>query len=823
MRCLRAISAAVVLFLCPVLDAATGDISARIIRAEGWSMDLAIDGFVAGPTFDFNLDAGNLPTATTPYLTVVSQGYDNTGSLGTITRTVYITSPVNVPYSTATINVTAGVGTFVDGETVSQAISTATAVVVGNQSAGNAKLRFRSVTGTFNNVNVITGGTSGAVATSTSTITTLTLPANDVIVTSTGIVVRVALSDYVYLDDNTGAGKSGTAPTITTFTGNIASGGNNSVALTAAAVTQNSTQDYPNVIMRTVSLPGKLMTGAFTTEVQAFHRHAKDGKPVAVVVGTYTDGTVTDVNNVTEMSLSADADKLPVYAFPENASTFTQAASIVGNYVAYPWVGDADNVLNSSTNAWMNTGSKLSNLPVGVCDKDGTYGQYFCGWDTTNGSDANTTAYDTQGAAEAGLKTATMGQAIANIQARANSIKSRNTPDAGVVLMYGTNNLFGRGTDNYAANVAAAVTITRASTETRSSAIITGFNADSRFVNGATRLYDLSIVPSSNANQLIGFTPDNAPVQLEEVTLTGTGATTTNLFSSNTAGKPAVIHKNVTVTGYLAGVSGGNDCIALLVRGTSVAGATTQAFGNARAVVGSTLLNGTDGFIVRGNGAWDDNENRVITYNKAYNNASVFFINSGLSMTSYAFVANLDERVGADPNATFEMSGNNLTNLIFWHNTVAGQRVNTEGSTSTNYAYALNSFKFNSWYYNGQHNPWDAYSTVLNGAITGIWPYTNYSVGWVGNNSEITPNVDPGVFLGLRTTTETVAGYTSDRSVQGTDAGNGIYIPTAGSVLLNKVNDPVIPYGLDRLSIRSGGAAGAFQKPVTGGFFFFML
>jgi len=133
-------------FLLPGLAyAATGDITGVEISPSGAEpygacADITIDGFTTGKVVDFGsgygaqLDYADIGAATIVF-TVVSEGYDSTGTLGTVTRTVYATSVVRKPYP------------------------------------NDADDQEPSAT-----------------------------------------VIRVALSDFIYVDDNTGAGKSGTAP-----------------------------------------------------------------------------------------------------------------------------------------------------------------------------------------------------------------------------------------------------------------------------------------------------------------------------------------------------------------------------------------------------------------------------------------------------------------------------------------------------------------------------------------------------------------------------------------------------------------------------------
>ena len=77
---------------------ATGDITAVRIAAEGWYAEIEIEGFATGATYDFGWAEGNVPTAKTPYFTVVSEGFDAAGNATTVTRTIYATIQQRKPY-----------------------------------------------------------------------------------------------------------------------------------------------------------------------------------------------------------------------------------------------------------------------------------------------------------------------------------------------------------------------------------------------------------------------------------------------------------------------------------------------------------------------------------------------------------------------------------------------------------------------------------------------------------------------------------------------------------------------------------------------------
>lgn len=84
--------------LTAVLNAAIGDISA-VIRPDGYSVDIYVEGFTTGATIATgHTGSYNSTSIDTPYFTVVSKGFDSTGVATTTTRTVHIGTAMRKPY-----------------------------------------------------------------------------------------------------------------------------------------------------------------------------------------------------------------------------------------------------------------------------------------------------------------------------------------------------------------------------------------------------------------------------------------------------------------------------------------------------------------------------------------------------------------------------------------------------------------------------------------------------------------------------------------------------------------------------------------------------
>lgn len=75
---------------------ATGDILSVTIQPNGWTAIVRIEGYGIGGSYDFGLGVDNDPSTAKIDLTVTSPGYDASGNLTTIQRTVYGVPDINV-------------------------------------------------------------------------------------------------------------------------------------------------------------------------------------------------------------------------------------------------------------------------------------------------------------------------------------------------------------------------------------------------------------------------------------------------------------------------------------------------------------------------------------------------------------------------------------------------------------------------------------------------------------------------------------------------------------------------------------------------------
>jgi hypothetical protein len=159
------------------------------------------------------------------------------------------------------------------------------------------------------------------------------------------VVVRVALSDYIFDDDS--------SITVTIGAGFYTQGGTPSAAATGFTVTNRSAQPYQKVIANW-SWPGfsRVTSTSLTVRAVAFHRSAANGKPVESVKFTATDKhshTATAwAYRATCDTTRGDAVPMVEYVGTFDLSSMTENDSLVVNFVAYPRIGDERAILNTS-------------------------------------------------------------------------------------------------------------------------------------------------------------------------------------------------------------------------------------------------------------------------------------------------------------------------------------------------------------------------------------------------------------------------------------------------------------------------------------------
>ena len=257
---------------------ATGDITAVTIRADGFSADVTIEGWSAKSVSSYA--EGTLPSSGNFKITVTSEGYNTSGTLGTVSRTVSGTRVMRKAYPNE--------ADF--DETVS----------------------------------------------------------------GSDLIVRIALTDHIYNDDKSGgAGTSGTDPSVVITSGYITAGDASTTnAHAGLTCTNSSTVDYPVVKGGWLTPAGTRIGSIYDGAVCVKHPFGQS-KPCVAVKFTITDetaNTVSELVTTPSVRTSVRNSSLPkIEQYEASLSTSGLVHGEVGTvrFQAYPFVGDADSILDS--------------------------------------------------------------------------------------------------------------------------------------------------------------------------------------------------------------------------------------------------------------------------------------------------------------------------------------------------------------------------------------------------------------------------------------------------------------------------------------------
>jgi hypothetical protein len=766
------------IFLIPknLVFAATGDITGVRITSDGWYAELDIEGFSTGGTADYGFvedsfasTTDNDPSGAKVVFTVTSQGYNTSGTLGTITRTVYGTKTVRKAFPTNVIT---------DRSVLDEAVS---------------------------------GGV---------------------------LTLKVALSDYIYSDDEAGAGKSGTDVTVSipsTFYRDNGSGGTNSYnnAATNLTVTNNSTLNYPKVIGRWAWPGYERVTSDFLVEAVAFHRFGQNSKPVAAVAFSASDQSGhTSRATTTDMTLTTrtgDTNPVLVYAATMDIDVLNQAEVIDVNFIAYPWVGDETSILNSAVggDGYAQPDERLGTLSQ-LNDKAGTYGIGYAYVNRSTGNDATGAVYSSQTLAEAGNPFLTIGAAGAALKTyhNSNGVPTRNNAGGGVILLAEGNHPF-PGTvpsSDLGTTMDTWLIVRPASTAAKAN---TKISSGSGSALKATRLKIQGVTLSPSVGSGGGLTGRTAGdvMWLHDNTINAT--TSSPIFSWRT-----LYGTQNSITSFATGFSSyaaGQRAPWALVRGNTSSSNITAQFYNIlgnKGVTGANFIETGDVEVVTGGMA--SSTNAIFAFNTLFNMSTAVVWSSTSTTTGIAIIQNLFERVAGDAQGTMDISAGNdngatTTNFLLWHNTLVGGRqqfaYNSSGSVripKLNY-----STKFNIFLDQGLKTDTFTGAGGGDGARTGNWPIV-YGVGTVGDRS--LKNSFGGDFNGLFSGRQIstggafyLPGFKSDLSQEtGANTGNGDYSLTSTSMVIDTATTTssfysLLPYDLLGNPRYGGPDSGAFE------------
>ncbi|MGR3371538.1 MAG: hypothetical protein ACU0D1_01950 [Pseudooceanicola nanhaiensis] len=561
-----------------------------------------------------------------------------------------------------------------------------------------------------------------------------------------------------------------------------------------AGVTNNSTRAYPKPQAMWATLDfARATTSSFDVRmvVAHAHAHARQGRPVAAVKFTASDGTNTaevTVSSMTPVSYSKTGLTVPLFEGTLDLSGLDEGEVTIDATI-YPWIGDAFTI---STDAVASASSTINLCPLTILnDRAGGIGTAYAYVDDTTGDDGTGVVSETPATAAA-TPYATASAAVTALTSYNNANFGRN--DAGGAMLR-----FNDGTHTLGS-------IKGAAGSSSWPIYVEGESEAGTFVQDAG---------SSTQNSIPHF------IHFQDLTFQKTGD---YIFLDNgTGGTVAVMTlKNVTCEVLAGGGYGAwayrmgrilaeNSEIGVLASGFSTVSKHINAVGsdiggadrvyNAAACTGARIGQKTAA------------GNQVAGVGQCFMHNMISRGDTGqlcvkvaaqVGARGIAIVGNVVEKWGGDTTPAVQINadgnGSAMENVVYFGNTVVGSRTNfgyldSNGMTNVDKSGYR---RFNVEYL------WNCKSDVFasNGSLVGNWP-VRFNVGsranvalegsnngsgynasnWIGEvaafgdlvGSSGTP-VDPD--------------WTDDASYQGTRTGGGDYSPGASTEL------PTIPAGL---------------------------
>lgn len=645
------------------------------------------------------------------------------------------------------------------------------------------------------------------------------------------VTVRLSLSDYIYAKDKAGAGNSGTNVTANILSGWYTQGGGNNAA-TGLVVTNNSTQDYAQVIGAWNTVPFQKVGATFKLRASAFHRDGRIGRPVKAVKFIVTDGTNSVTETVTTMTISnddGDAVPIPEYIATINTSTLTQGATLTCNFIAYPWVGDSTSILDTSTGTAAPT--PLHGPITMVLDKTGAYGTTMALVDPASGNDATGTAYDS-GSYNAGtaLKFATIAKAAQKIKDYNTTNRSRGDVGAGIIELAGGNHTWMGASLGavYGTTPATWITVRAQTGTTADDVFITG-TAGNTDISDRVRFQNITIAMSGTFSGIGATWTDNCIIN----------SNSTQLYANSAVHWVTQCAVPQLTQGFRS-FSVGN-CAFAMVRGCDLTGMAARVhpynfIGNFK----SGTVPGNPQIIGEINGsAAPVPQSQIVAYNAIYgfdngaSGASNMFkggeYDSTKPVRGLAFVQNIFERLGTGrAGSTFSTAAFNADtgyhNVLFWNNTLMGERQNVAYNNDT----VLRPRKLWSWKNNFLFDTNVKDDTFEGNSIAqGAWAFS-WGVGFSGNELGGENNDFFNQFPGLRSkqtyffyssgTADDVFQVVDWRANDGVNpgTGNGDYTPLSTSPAYNIQYDLLIPYDIAGRTRGTTDSAGAISTYSSG-------
>lgn len=648
---------------------------------------------------------------------------------------------------------------------------------------------------------------------------------NDVTADGADVVIRCALSDYIFQND-TVENVSIDADWYSTNVGN-----------SAVTVTNYSTLAFPKTIGKWTWPNYDRITGnSYTLRCVAFNRFGQNGSPVAAVQFWATDAHGHSVtNSVSRMSIDPTlGDAVPICEFitTMDASTLTPGDIITNNFRALPWIGDTDSVLDTSDGLYSAADPYYAPLYF-LADQDNQYGTVSAVVDAVSGTAtgaAITTPLDTSAPPDA---FASISQAAHAIEKTNSIIYGHDDVGGGIIYLRGNNSWTGTSASPSSARGKTWLVITNYPDEL---AAISSKSGPGN-INGLIKISGVTI----SANSAFTFS-GVSNLWFDHCTFDVTN-------SSDDLVDGAGFHwvTDCVVTNFDQGFlrQGTQNTVWALVRGTSIFGKCPASqpycfIGNLR-----DATNRTGTFLGSGlPGLARDPQQVIVAFNKLLKcdySTSTFlsFYNATNCADGAAFCQNLIESVNTNSDdALFVVHGDentsDATNVIIVNNTIIGGKYNVAYDDLGNIPHFTVLWREANNIIGDGNRKSDTFSGYsLDSNRTGNWPLV-YGVGSEGDVWLEYSHGAPGNFLkefagldsyqpSIEPMTQPPAGssnlfyfpaFVQDNSWNGTNSlGNGDYHLTYASMLRFGVPASLVfPFDIDGVSRESASPPGAYSS-----------
>lgn len=499
------------------------------------------------------------------------------------------------------------------------------------------------------------------------------------------VTVRVALSDYIYAKDKTGAGNSGTAVIVSILSGFYTQASTPNNAAAGLTVTNNSTVAYPKVVGNWAWPHDKITGSSFPLRAVAFHSSARSGRPVRCVKFTATD---THANTVTVIVTAPTVDTtvgdaVPVveYVATMSATSLIALDAVTCNFIAYPWIGDANSLLDTSAGTAAPT--PLYGPVIAFNDKSSTYGKSFASVDPVSGNDGTGAVVNT------GLPTQpylTISAAFDALRAYNNTNYARNNCGGSIMYLRSGNHAWMGGTPTVGTTPETWFIITRYPGHA-------GVNITTQSgAKGAGLFLKLVDIDGFSAQAASGGTIDGGFESNAEVWTDRIGS-----INCPTVNRPMVYQGKVwhltrsRIDGLADGIrsfSSGAAVDPAVVRGNTIVDVADSSATLAHTLIGNLKTGSGTGHTIS-DLVNVGTPNQIIAYNKmcwptTEGRAGVSLLNGTATQThGVAIVQNVFEQLASSGSiqplvklAADTSTGTPVDNILIWHNVLVGDKVN---------------------------------------------------------------------------------------------------------------------------------------------------